>query len=246
MGQYLYYIMFIPQIIALIHYFRNRPEGYWFWIILFFGPIGAIVYLFAVVLSNEGAVSVQGRVRAGLKERKRSVQLEVKIKAKEALPYDFFELGEIQFKFKKYDSAAENFKISAEKSPENKDAQYMLGLCLEKLDRYQEAGKYLESLVMENPKFKFGEAMHALARCYRGAGEIDTAIGAYKRVLSQNNFAQARYALAELLIQKGHKDDARTQLERLITDTKTADVPSYQKREEKRWARKAKTLLLSL
>lgn len=246
MQNYLYYIMFVPQIVAIIHFFRNRPEGYWFWIILFFGPMGALIYLFAVVLSNDGTVSVQGRVKAGLKERRRVGQIQAKIDANEALPYDYYELGEIQYKFKKFESAVTNLKISAEKSPENKDAQYMMGLSLEKLGRFQEAGQFLEALVMENPKYKFGEAMHALARCYLGAGETDTAISAYQRVLSQNNFAQARYVLAELFIQKGQKDLARAQLERLITDAKTADVPSYQRREERRWSKKAKALLSSL
>ena len=38
------------QALMIVHFFRNRPEGYWFWVILFLGPIGAAVYFFVEVL----------------------------------------------------------------------------------------------------------------------------------------------------------------------------------------------------
>jgi len=31
--------------LALLHYMRKRPDGYWLYIILFLGPIGALIYL---------------------------------------------------------------------------------------------------------------------------------------------------------------------------------------------------------
>src|SRR5207244_7904549 len=36
---------FIVQIVALIHFFRRRPEGYWFYIIVFGGFVGSAAYL---------------------------------------------------------------------------------------------------------------------------------------------------------------------------------------------------------
>ena len=33
---------FVLQILALIHFFRRRPEGYWFFIIMFLGALGAL------------------------------------------------------------------------------------------------------------------------------------------------------------------------------------------------------------
>src|SRR5262249_61026204 len=35
------------QALAIIHFIRRRPDTYWLYIILFLGPLGAIVYLFA-------------------------------------------------------------------------------------------------------------------------------------------------------------------------------------------------------
>jgi hypothetical protein len=33
------------QVAAMIHFFRRRPENYWFYVIIFLGPIGAAAYL---------------------------------------------------------------------------------------------------------------------------------------------------------------------------------------------------------
>ena len=39
---------------AIIHFIRRRPDTYWLYIILFLGPSGAIVYLFAEVFPDVG------------------------------------------------------------------------------------------------------------------------------------------------------------------------------------------------
>jgi hypothetical protein len=112
MYDYFYYLALVPQIAAMIHYFRHRPETYWFYIILFFGPLGALA--------------------------------------------------------------------------------------------------------------------------------------TYERVLAQSSFAEARYHLAELLIKQGQKETGRQHLEKLIRDAASPDLPSYQRRQERRWARRAKALLAGL
>ncbi len=246
MTHYIYYLGFVPQILALIHFFRNRPEGYWFWIIIFFGPIGPIIYFFAVVISSEGAVDIEGKFKAGMKERKRVKLLEAKDAAGEALPYDLHELGELQFKFGRFQKSREVLARAISLAPENLEGRFYLGLSLEKLGKFEQGGRILEPLVMRDSKFKFGEAMLALARCYKGAGEDKAAVMAFKKVLSQSSFAQARYELAELYLKSGKREDARKELERLIADSRTLEVPSYQKRTERKWARKAKTLLTSI
>jgi hypothetical protein len=239
------YFWLIPQVLAMIHYFRNRPEGYWFWIILFFGPLGAVIYFFAVVLSSPTS-DIEGKVAAGFKERRRASQLQAKIDSGEGLPYEYYELGEILFRLKKYEKAAELLTKAVEKSPENKDARYSLALALERLGRYEQAGRQLEPLVVEDSMFKFGGAMLALARCYKSAGEIGAAVGAFRKVLSQSRFPEARYTLAELLIEKGELEEAKKQLETLITDAKTSDIPAFSKSLERKWSRKAKSLLATV
>jgi hypothetical protein len=123
---------------------------------------------------------------------------------------------------------------------------FYLGLSLEKLGRYKDAGRYLESLIVRDSKFKFGEAFLALARCYQGAGETKAAISAYRKVLSQNSFAQARFNLAELLASRGETNEAKHILNKLINEGVSSELPFYQRRQDQKWVRKAKSLLAKL
>jgi hypothetical protein len=35
----------ILQALAIVHFIRRRPDGIWLWIIVFLGPLGALVYI---------------------------------------------------------------------------------------------------------------------------------------------------------------------------------------------------------
>ena len=241
------FLWLLPQIAAMIHYFRTRPEGYWFWIILFFGPIGAVIYFLAVVVFARGG-GVDEKVAAGLRERKRIKILQAKKDVGEALPYDYFELGEIQYRMGRYAQAAENLHEAVSRTQDNKEPRYFLGLALEKLGQYVDAGKELEKLLVEDPRYKFGEAMLALARCYQNAGEEKAAIDAYHRVLGQSSFGQARYNLAILLAKQGPegRQEAKVHLTSIIRDFETSDLPPFQRRAELQWVKKARAMLQQL
>ncbi len=42
----------VLQGLAIIHFIRRRPDTYWLYIILFLGPVGALIYLFVEVTSR--------------------------------------------------------------------------------------------------------------------------------------------------------------------------------------------------
>jgi hypothetical protein len=44
----------ILQAMALIHFIRRRPDNVWLWIIIFFGPLGALVYIAMEVVPDLG------------------------------------------------------------------------------------------------------------------------------------------------------------------------------------------------
>src|ERR1700733_9465645 len=43
--------MFV-QLAALVHFFRRRPEWYWFYVILIGGALGSVIYIFAEVVPD--------------------------------------------------------------------------------------------------------------------------------------------------------------------------------------------------
>jgi hypothetical protein len=44
----------ILQALAIFHFIRRRPDGYWMWIIIFGGGLGALVYIVVEVIPDAG------------------------------------------------------------------------------------------------------------------------------------------------------------------------------------------------
>src|SRR5215471_634874 len=42
------------QVLAIVHFIRRRPDTYWFFIIIFLGPIGALAYIVVEVIPDLG------------------------------------------------------------------------------------------------------------------------------------------------------------------------------------------------
>jgi hypothetical protein len=63
----------ILQAVALVHFIRRRPDTIWLWVIIFLGPLGALVYIAMEIVPDLGllrqAFDAMGR-------RKRVAQLE--------------------------------------------------------------------------------------------------------------------------------------------------------------------------
>src|ERR1700691_6436000 len=58
---------------AIVHFIRRRPDMYWIFIILFLGPLGALIYVFVEVLPDLGLLRQSFKV---FPRRKRIHELE--------------------------------------------------------------------------------------------------------------------------------------------------------------------------
>ena len=90
MGRFFSY-GFILQLIAIVHFIRRRPDNYWIWIILFFGPIGATAYIFMEVLPDAGLARISMK---GFARRKRIRMLETMVLDNPSAG-NYAELGEL-------------------------------------------------------------------------------------------------------------------------------------------------------
>src|SRR5271170_1483782 len=81
----------ILQGLAIVHFIRRRPDTWWLYIILFLGPIGATVYLFAEALPDLGLLRTSFK---GFSRRKRIGQLQGEIRDNPS-PGNYEELGDL-------------------------------------------------------------------------------------------------------------------------------------------------------
>ena len=236
-GWLLSVLYWVPTIVAVVDFFRRRPEWYWLLIIFFFGPLGAIVYLVVVVLPTWG---VEEAVSITLGERRRKRELLAMVEGNPT-PGHLAELGELFYKEGRFDQAIEMLKRAIEEGIDYDDARYYLGRSFERKGEFQKAVEQLVAVVRKNPKFKFGDAFLALGRCLEAAGQIKDAEAAFREVLKNHTYAEARWRLAMLLEKDSRLDQARELMEQIVADNR--GQPRYIRRREAAFVSRAKSWL---
>ena len=217
-----YWLSGILAVVALVHYVRNRPDGFWIYIILFLPTLGPLAYLIANVflpLLGLGGANLEGRVASTFSERKRIKELEQKIEETN-LPAYYAELGELLYHRGDYPRAETMLRKGITKNDDQPESRYWLARTLEKLNKPREAVELLRPIVNENPRFKFGEAYLAYARTLAAAGRIKEAKAAFEQVTNQSTLVEARVRYGLLLAESGETAKAHEQMESALRDGK--------------------------
>ncbi len=230
------YIGVIFQLAMLIHFFRSRPEWYWFFVIIFFGPLGAAVYFFVDVFPT-----IRWKLPAfeRMERRKRKAWLEALIRespSQEALS----ELAFIETKEGRNERAIELFGEALARA-DDIDCFYGRGLALLEVGRHEEAITDLKRAFDIDPTFKFHEVSLALAEAYETAGDDAKAVQIYEAVLGRTTVSRAYYHYGRLLAKAGDPDRASKMMDEILS--KQHGLPRYLKRQERPWVRKAKAFL---
>jgi tetratricopeptide (TPR) repeat protein len=215
-------------------------RGEWVWVafMFFFPGFTTLYYFFAVYRGSVSAV--QGFELPGAASRHRIKELEALIHNLDK-PHHHLELGDIYFRKGNLAKAETCYRASLERDPRDIDARAHLGQCLLREKRAQEARPILQQVCAENPKHDYGYSMMAYAEALAAVGEVDNAVAVWQRVLREHNYARARVQVGELYLFKMQQDLANVEFREVISDDRHA--PSFQRRRDRVWVRRAKRLL---
>jgi len=222
---------------AVIHFIRRRPDTYWIWIILFLGPIGALVYLFAEALPDFGLL------RGSLKvfpRRKRIRELEGLIRANPSAG-NFEELGDLYMDDCKIAQARQAFDRAIAARGDSLDAFYRRGVCALQLGDATAAIPDLERVVAKEPGYDFYRAGGLLAHAYARTGQKERAEALFREVTARSVASETYLNFADLLASEGKTAEAREWAQKVLD--KKAAMPGYLKRRERPWFRSANKLL---
>jgi hypothetical protein len=225
------------QAAAVIHFIRRRPDTYWIWIILFLGPVGALVYLFAEALPDLGLL------RGSLKmfpRRKRIRELEGLIRANPSAG-NFEELGDLYMEDGKLALARAAFDRAIGARGDSLDAFYRRAVCALQLGDAAAAIPDLERVVLSERGYDFYRAAGLLAHAYAKTGQSERAESLFREVTARSVASETYINFAELLASEGKTAEAREWAQRVL-DKKPA-MPGYLKRRERPWFRSANRLL---
>jgi hypothetical protein len=227
----------ILQVIALVHYARRRPDGYWIWIIFFGGGLGAAAYLIAEALPTFGAMrhSMQGFSR-----RKQIRMLQV-IVLENPSAGNFEELGDLLLDEGKYQQAKECFDRALGSRTDSIDPFYKRGVCEFELADWAAAVADLERVVKVDPKYAYSRAQSLLARALAKLGRTADAEAAFGRLLELSSSSESLAVAAEFNLEQGRAGEARDIARRLLARKVT--MPAFQRRRDRVWLRRASKVI---
>ena len=228
---------FLFQVIMLIHFFRRRPEGFWFFLILFLGPLGALIYFVMEVVPD---LRLKPPVIARFERKRRRQWLEHladEVPTLETLQ----ELGEIYAAEGEHGRAVEFFTRVLARDPDSREALYARGKSLVELGEIERAVADLEPVARAEPNYRFYDAALTLAECYERLGRDQAARAAYQDVLGRTSISRAYYGCGRLLARLGEAEQAREMMRQILA--KKPSLPRYLRRQERPWFRKAEAFL---
>jgi hypothetical protein len=96
----------------------------------------------------------------------------------------------------------------------------------------------------EKPEHDYGYTMMALAEALGALGETDNAILYWQHITQNHSYPRAKVQLAELYMAKNQLDLARGELKDVLADD--IHAPAFQRRRDRVWISRAKSLIRKL
>lgn len=228
---------FLLQGLAIVHFIRRRPDNYWFYVILFLGPIGAVVYLLVEALPDIGLVAQSFKV---FPRRKRISQLEATIRDNPS-PGNYEELGDLYLDDGKIAAAREAFNRAIGGRADTPDPFYRRGICAIQMGDFAAAVPDLERVTGKVPDYDFQRAAGLLAHAYAKTGQREKAESLFRQVTTTSTLSETYLHFAELLAAEQRTPEAREWAQKVLDKKPT--MPGYLRRRERPWFRQAKGFL---
>jgi hypothetical protein len=219
--------------LAIWHFIRRRPDTYWLFIILFLGPLGAIIYLAVEALPDIGLLGQSFKV---FPRRKRIAELEAAIHDNPSAG-NYEELGDLYMDDGKFAPARAAFDRAIAARADTLDPFYRRGVCALELGDAVAAVSDLERVVNKERDYDFQRAEGLLAHAYALTGQKEKAEALFRQVTVTSTLSETYLNFADLLASIGKNAEARAWAQKVLEKKPT--MPGYLRRRERAWFRRA-------
>jgi hypothetical protein len=219
---------------AVVHYVRRQPSFYWIYLILFLGPLGALIYLAVEALPelfDPGAFRFLERSR-----RLREVEIAIRQNPSAG---NYEELGLLRLDKRDWAGARACFDQALAQRTDSLDPFYRRGLAEVQLGDFAAAQADLERVVTSDASYDFQRAAGLLAYADWKTGNLDRAQRLFEQVLRTSTLTETQLHYAEFLAASNRREEAKQQA--LHIRDKRAAMPGFQRRRERKlfWQNRA-------
>ena len=224
-------------VFALVHFIKYRSGNFiWLYIIIFLGPIGALVYIIVEVLPGLRATHALSGKGA---KAKRIQYLEAVIQDNPSSG-NHEELAELYREQGNFRRARECFDHAIDNRTHHPDPFYGRALCALEMKDVDSAIRDLEKTVAIDREHDYFRAMGLLAHCYALRGDFQRADVLFGEALRTSTLSETQYNYAELLAAEGRPDEARQLIAKILS--KRATLSGVMRREHEPWFKRAAAL----
>ena len=217
----------------------RRREWSWVLYMIVMPGLAAAWYFFYMFRGP----TMQGFELPGAQDRRRIKELEAQIHHLDNASHHS-KLGDVYFQRGKLDKAEACYRAAMQRDGQDIDTRAHFGQCLLRLKRPAEAKPLLEGVLRENPKHDYNHTAMAYAETLTALGETNDALKTWQFVVANNSYPRAKVQLAELYLAKNQPDLARVELKDVLVEDPHA--PSFQRRRDRVWVSRAKSLMRKL
>lgn len=227
----------ILQVICIVHFVKRRPSTYWLWIILVGNWLGSAVYIVVEIIPDLTSSKPSFRF---LSRRNRIHQLRHIVHDNPAAG-NYEELADLLRENGDYAEAREAYNGAI--TPHTREPNPFYGRAQAEiaLGDFAAAEIDLRRVVEIDPKYDFQRAPSLLAFVLGRNGNSSEAEALFREVTRTSVSSETMINFAEFLFQQGRAEEARRWCEAVLTKKHT--LPSYLKRRERPWFRRAGALL---
>ena len=229
------------MIFALVHFVKYRSGNFiWLYVIIFLGPIGAVVYLIVEVLPELRGAHTSSK---WLGRRRRVKYLEAMVLDNPSAG-NYEELADLYLEQKEYARAREAYSKAISPRTNIPDPFYGRALSNLQLGDTAAAIPDLEKAVAIDPKHDYARAAGLLANAYALTGRTDDAERRFRETLKTSTLSETRFYYARFLANQGRLDEARQLAQEVVR--KRATVSPQLRRADRPWFGAAEGLLKQL
>jgi hypothetical protein len=231
---------FLLQALAIVHFIRRRPENFWLFIIVFLGPLGALIYIAIEVVPDLGLLR---QVYDAFGRRKRIAHLEALVLENPSAG-NFEELGDLYLDEGQYARARECYTKAISPRTAHPDPVYRRGVASIHLNDFAAAVADLENVTDRDPRYDSHRAIALLAHAYAMTDRPDRAEALFRQATEVSTLSETYVNYASFLISQNRPQEARQWAQAVLS--RKATMPAYLRRRERPWFRKANALLKRL
>jgi hypothetical protein len=236
-----YFLPLILQVAALVHFFRRGGGNWvWFFVIIFLGPLGAIVYFIVEVLPGMRDTDAGSAWRA---RRQRWKELQIAVQQNPS-PGNYEELGDVYRQEGDWKAARECYNHAIAPRTGHPDPYFGRAVCAIEMGDIAAAIPDLEKVVSLDRKYDFRRALGLLAHCYALSGRGEEANALFREALDTSTISETQFHYAEFLASQGRNAEAREWLQRIVGKRAALSGPLL--RAQKPWIAKADKRLAEL